>query len=280
LAAGTITVKKVTVKAYFSYNKQTTVAGAAITDQIQEQQHTFRAVLCSLPSGQYNLSQVTSLAETIPTGLAQALWTEQQTLQWKLRHEIFQTAASNTSLPTIVKPGKHMINLSGGNAGWTTMNAVPENVSIELMRVLVAGVWTLAARTQISCGPVNHLNPEQLIQLANVFRNRDRARVDVGARLTGASSSSQSDLSLAATAKENSVPAPALPVETNNVYIAGGAVAGQTIQSASKVAGIVAGKTPIGTAAGMMTMQPREISICDNAGNDFKVVYQATEGHQ
>jgi len=210
LAAGSIIVKSCTVKAYFSYNKVTIVNGATVTDQFQEHQHTFRCILCSLPTGQYILKQTLNGGETIPSGLAQYIWTELQILQWKLTHQIFQIAASNTTLPTIVKPGKHAINLSGGAAAWTTMNAIPQRVTIDLMRVLVAGVWTLAAKTSISCGPVDHLNPDALIQLNNVFRMRGRDGIDAAARLTGNCSSTQVDLSLTANGKENSMPSPAL----------------------------------------------------------------------
>jgi hypothetical protein len=217
LASGSLNVMKCTVKAYFSYNKTSTIAGSTVTDQVQEHQHTFRTVLCSIPSGQYILKQVVNAGEAIPSGLAQALWTEQQTLQYKMTHKVFQVAANNTSLPTLVKPGKHMINLSGGATAWTTMNAVPQRVQIQLMRVFVAGVATLAAQTSISCGPVNHLNPDELIQLANVFRNRDRARIDPNARLSGGTSSTQVDLSLTAGSKENSLAANPIPTTMNFV---------------------------------------------------------------
>jgi hypothetical protein len=92
------------------------------------------------------------------------------------------------------------------------MNAVPENVSIELFRVLVnkndgtGTEWRLAAQTTINCGQVNHLEPGYLVQLTNLFCNRNRAGIDAYQRLTGGGSSTQTDLSNEA-ARENSVPA-------------------------------------------------------------------------
>lgn len=289
-ASGPIAVVKCVVKAFFSYWKQSPNALITNADKITEHEHTFRCVLCSIPSGQYAMKQLVNAGEAIPIGLAQGLWTEQQPLQYKFGHDMLQVAASQNALPTIVKPGKHMINLAGGSPAWTAMNAVPQRVTIEFMRVKVmtgnaGGVptyeWRLAARTQIQCGPVDHLNPEELLQLANVFWNRDRAHIDMTARLTGAASSSQSDLSLTAAAKENSMPSPSIPAEDNNVYITGGAVAGATVQSGILVSNIVAGKAPIsgGTPQGMMTMQPREMAVCDNAGNVFYSAVQATQGH-
>lgn len=274
-----ITVKMVTVKAYFSFSRLATAGGSTKTDTITSQQHTFRCVLCSIPSQTFILKQTLNAGEAIPTGLAQAVWTEQQDLQWRLTHQVFQIAASESALPTIVKPGKHKINLSGGRTEWTTMNAVPQRVSIELQRVLVSGTWVLAAKTSVSCGPVNHMNPDELFQLAQVFRNRDRARIDAAARLTGNGSSTRVDLSKTSGAEENSVANGELPNETNNCYVEDGIVTGQTVQSAQKVANIAVGKTPVGTADGMITMQPREVVVCDNSGDVFKVIYQATEGH-
>jgi len=279
LASGTINVQKCTVKAYFNYSKQSSVGGSTVTDQIQEHQHTFRCVLCSIPSDVYKLSQVTAVGEAIPTGLAQALWTEQQVLQWKFRHQIFQIAADNTHVPTIVKPGLHKINLDGGSSLWETMDAVPQRVQITFARVRVDGDFVLAAHTQIECGPVDHLNPDVLIQLANVFWNRDRARIDANSRLDGSTASSQVDLSSTSTAKENSVPSLELPAENNNVATSGGSVSGQTIQSAPMVAAIVAGKTPVGSSSGMKTMQPREMACCASDGTVFMAAIQSTEGH-
>lgn len=213
LASGPITVIKATVKAYFSYSKETVVPGGTLSpvDTVQEHQHTFRCVLCSIPGNEYVLKQTTAVGEVIPGGLAQALWTEQQTLQWKMTHEIWQVAPDQNSLPTIIKPGKHLVNLSGGDPLWLAMNAVPQRVNIEFKRVLTGGNWVLAAQSSISCGPVDHLNPDVLIQLANVFWNRDRARIDTQARLTGNSAGNQVDLSTSANAKENSLPN--LPLE-------------------------------------------------------------------
>jgi hypothetical protein len=167
-------------------------------------------VLCSIPTNRYVLNQITSYAEAVPSGLAHAIWTELQDLQYKLNHEILQVAASTTTVPTLVLPGLHKINLSGGKTAWTTMNAVAQRVQINFLRVLVnkndgtGTEWRLAAQTQISCGPIDHLEPDALGQLANVFRLRNRAGIDAAARLSGGSAGSSSDLSLTAAPKENS----------------------------------------------------------------------------
>lgn len=207
-----VSVAAANVTGFFSYYKNT--GGALnLTPQVGRHSHSMRLKLTNAPSGQYWMKQTVNVGESVPPGLAQSLYTELSTLQWKLRHEIIQVAASASAVPTLIKPGKHRINLSGGNAAWTTMNAVPENVSIELFRVLVnlndgsgKSEWRLAARHVINTGPVNHLEPGYLIQLWNLFVNRQRSGIDPHQRLSGGQSSTQVDLSNSS-ARENSVPA-------------------------------------------------------------------------
>jgi hypothetical protein len=209
---GGISAKRCTVSAFFTYHKVTAIADTVnavtntFTDRMKEHQHTFRVVLTDAGSGRYVLNQTLAGGESVPLGLAQAIWTELQTLQWRLSHEIFQVAADDHSLPTFIKPGLHKINLAGGHADWTTINAVPERVRIELFRT---GENKLAARTSISCGPVNHLEPGYLIQLSNLFINRNRVNIDPNQRL-GSLSATQLDLSSDGTL-ENSLPAVPVP---------------------------------------------------------------------
>ncbi len=209
-AGGSLNVVRATVKAFFTYDKKSTFGSNTITDSLQEHEHSVRVILTNLPSGTYVYDQLLSGAEDIPSGLAQALYTELSTLQWKLSHTIFQVAADATSVPTIIKPGKHKINLSGGLTAWETMNAVPESVAVELFRT---GNGLLAAKSVINCGPVNHLEPGYLVQLHNLFVNRDRSSINPTQRVSGLSNSSV-DLS-ANGSTENSVPAHPVPTTTN-----------------------------------------------------------------
>ena len=193
---------RATVKGYFKYQKQNVLGGVNLTDEKTEHEHSFRCMLTTAPSGQYVLNQTLSAGESIPANLAQAIYTELQSLQYKLRHEIWQLGANSTTVPTLIKPGKHMINLSGGLSAWTTINAVPQNVSIEFMRTADG---RLGARQTINCGPVNHLEPGYLIQLYNLFAQRNLRRINAQQKLTGIPSS-QVDLSTT-DSKENTVAA-------------------------------------------------------------------------
>jgi hypothetical protein len=197
-----VVVAKANVIGAFSY-KKVTGGTMAVVQKIPRHFHSMRLKLTNAPSGQYWLKQTLNTGESIPANLAQRIYTELADLQWKLRHEIIQVAASTTSLPTFIKPGKHKINLSGGAVAWQSMNAVPEIVNIELFR---NADGKLVAHHSINCGPVNHLEPGYLVQLSNLFCNRNRTGIDAYQRLTGGISSTQVDLSSEA-ARENSVPA-------------------------------------------------------------------------
>jgi hypothetical protein len=270
---------KATVKAFFSYNKTSTIGGTAVTDTMKEHEHHLRVVLTNAPTNQYFI-KTTQPGEAIPTGLAQALWTELQTLQWKLRHEIIQAAPDTVTVPTLIKPGKHAINLSGGDPTWATMNAMPQNVSIQLFRTADG---RLVAHHNIQTGPVNHLEPGYLIQLANLFWNRNRSGVRSDQRLSGAASSNQVDLT-GTDSKENSTAAAPVPTVQNLVATDNtGAITGLIIHSAPIIATTLAATTPAPvtgfSATDLKTMQPREIKVCDDNGNPYFMMVMATGGY-
>ena len=279
LSGATAMVVKATVKAFFSYNKITTAGSGTLTDVMGEHQHSMRVLLTNVPTGEYVLNQVLNDGEAIPAGLAQALYTELQVLQWKLKHEIIQVAPDTTTVPTLIKPGKNCINLSGGATAWETMNAVPESVTIQFFRT-AAG--RLVARHSISCGPVNHLEPGYIVQLTNLFVNRNKSGIDAKQRLTGTMSSNQSDLSATGN-KENSVPAPPVPVATNHAYVNSGAIKGQIALNAQTIANLLAATTPTPytgfSASDLLLMEPREIKVCDDSGNPYYIIVLCTGGY-
>jgi hypothetical protein len=101
-----------------------------------------------------------------------------------------------------LKPGRHAINLVGGAPAWTTMQATLASSDYRLH--LDAGGNTFDHFT-VQCGPVEHLEPGQLVQLFNTFANRDLARIDTGERLTGVPAPNSTILMPADTAQENTV---------------------------------------------------------------------------
>jgi len=262
----------------------TSAGGGTFTDVMAEHEYHFRVLLTNIPTSLQILKQTVNGGESIPAGLAQNIYNELSVLQWRLQHEVWQVAAVDT-VPTLIKPGKYKINLSGGSDDWTTMNAVPENVTIEFWRT---GSGQIYAHHSISCGPVNHLEPGYMVQLFNLFANRDLARIDANQRLTGSTASTQVDLS-ANPARENSTAAQSVPVVTNHVYVPtsgplAGTIAGQVNTSAKEIADILASgstPTPIAgtTAADMRQQKQREIKVCDDDGNTFLIIIPATGGH-
>lgn len=198
---GAVGVVGANVVGMFSYTKNTG-GSLNLTPKVGRHSHSMRLKLTNAPSGQYVLRQTVSVGETIPANLAQAIYTELSVLQWKLRHEIIQAAPDSASMPVLIKPGKHKINLSGGDTAWASFEAVVETAAIKFFRT---GDNRLVAQHSISCGPVNHLEPGYLIQLTNLFCNRNRSGIDASQRLTGGFGGGAVDLSGEA-ARENSVP--------------------------------------------------------------------------
>jgi len=195
------TAVRATVRARFSYTKNPGKVTGGVT-KAADHAHSFRLLLTNKASGTYVLNQINSYGESLPPSLAQNIWTELNDLQWKVNHEIIQAGADANTVPALIKPGRDLVNLSGGDAAWLAMNAVPQGVTIEFMR-LTDG--RLVAQHQISCGPVDHLEPGYLVQLYNLFANRNMRRMDANQVLSGQVSSSNVDLS-ADDASENSVP--------------------------------------------------------------------------
>jgi len=273
-----VTVMEANVTAFFSYNKVTAAGAANITDQIGEHLHSVRIKLTNSPApgATYQLSQVLNTGEVYPSGLAQSIYNSLAALQYDFSHTILESPFA-----TVIKPGKHCLNLSGAGVppAWTSMNAMVQDVELDLMFTPGSNVTT--ARTTVSCGPVKTLEAGELVQLFNLFTNRDLSKINPNERTSGTDQGGGSVTLGSDSPKENSSPAESVPVETNNVVVSGGAVTGQTIQSAALVAGIVSGKSPIsgGSAGGMQTMQPRELAVCDNAGNVYYAAVQATQGH-
>lgn len=201
LAGGAaVQAKYATLSAVFGYQKKGSSGGTTVIDKVINHQNQMRIMLTNAPSGTYVLKQTTQAGELIPANLAKKIYDELADLQWKLRHEVIQVAPDANTVPTLIKPGKHKINLIGGDDEWRTMNAVAQEVTINFYRTADG---RLVVHHNISCGPVDHLNPDYLIQLANLFWNRNRSGIDAYQRLTGASSSNQTDLS-ANGSRENS----------------------------------------------------------------------------
>lgn len=193
---------RATVRARFSYSKNPGGVTGGLT-KVNDHAHSFRLLLTNKASGLYTFNQVNSYGEALPPGLAQKIWSELQDLQWKVSHQIIQAGADADTVPRIIKPGRDVVNLTGGDPDWETMNAVPQQVTVDFLRTADG---RLVARQNVNCGPADHLEPGYLVQLYNLFANRNLRRIDANQVLSGQVAGGQVDLS-ATDSRENSVPA-------------------------------------------------------------------------
>ena len=201
---GSVTSIRAIVTGHFTYARQkniNTAASPVWVDIKSPNDHAqpIRVILTNSPAGTttYNLNQVLSTGEAYPTGLAQGIYNSLSTLQYEFKHTILEQPFS-----TIIKPGKHALNVSGGASAWSSMNAMVQEVVYEFINSPVAGFT--ACETTVSCGPVAHLEPGQLISLFNIFQNRDLSKISPNDRTSGLPNGGSNAGMASATAKENS----------------------------------------------------------------------------
>lgn len=140
--------------------------------------------------------QALTTGEALPVGLAQSIYTSLQQLQYNLTHKL-----KETPFTSFIKPGKHAVNLSGGNPAWATMAATVQSTEYVLYQ---DGQGKTLALSTIKCGPVAHLEAGELVQLFNLFANRDLNKINPWERITGTTSQSQTGSPTVSTPKENS----------------------------------------------------------------------------
>ena len=274
-----VNVVDATVTAFFSYNKTTVVGtdATSLTDKINEHSHSVRVKLTNHAGTTYTLTQLLSSGETYPTGLAQRIYDSLSSLQYDFSHTIIESPFA-----TIIKPGLHSLNLSGGASAWTSMAAMVQAVTIRFM--FSPGGGFASAEFDVKCGPVQHLEAGELVQLFNLFCNRDFSKINPNERTSGASISGGGGDIGGDSPRENSSPAQPVPIVQNFIYLDGGGhTTGQINHSAEIIAGILAATTPTPvsgySATDVKTMQPREVKLCDDAGNQFYAIVHMTGGY-
>jgi len=197
-----LAVIEATVTAHFTYTKQKTIGtGTLNTSAPNDHVHHVRVKLCNSASITSTFSQYITTGEAAPANLAQNIYNSLATLQYSFSHTMVEKPFNGW-----LKPGKHAINLGGTEAAaaWTTMNATLQQSEYKMH--LDGGGNTFDNFT-VKCGPVEHLEPGQLIQLFNVFANRDLTKIDTNERLSGSPSPGNNVVFPDDTAQENSVPA-------------------------------------------------------------------------
>jgi hypothetical protein len=136
--------------------------------------------LTNAPSGvtPFVGSQLTALAESPVSNLAQNIYNSRVTLDYDGEHEIVDPGIRNGSSPTI--PLKQIIghwnvlNFSGGASAWATANMTIGGTEIDLM----------TNHIRIEVGPSKHLQPQDWNSMLQYFRYR-RLYLASSVRATG-----------------------------------------------------------------------------------------------
>ncbi len=204
-----IVVQSARVTTHFKYQKKK--ADGTVDSVIDKHPTTVNVNLVNSGSLQQSYTQYVTTGEAIPANLARNIWESLQVMQYNLRQ-----SQREEPFTAFIKPGRHSINLAGGNPQWAMMNATVQESTYTLRQRPDGVVW---AMSNVSCGPVEHLEAGQLVQLFNIFANRDLLKIDPWERITGQSGNSSNAAAAGATMKENSEPG--LPAPSLSTHVSG-----------------------------------------------------------
>lgn len=160
---------RVEATAVFSYTVKETLPSNDKITLFKSRLHTIKVSLLATDAttGQYSNTTLESAGEDPSefTGLAANIYNDLNTLSWDGRLTLVESECSGSiSLGNI-------LNLTDGNAAWSTMNAVVRGVTGDLD----------AGTTQITLGVNQHLNAGQLIDLLRINRTRSAFRITTNA---------------------------------------------------------------------------------------------------
>jgi hypothetical protein len=194
---------KAIVTGYFTYQRRKNIGTTASPIWITVKSpnihpHPVRVHLTNSPLGLQNYAQTSliSTGEVYPTGLAEGIYNSLSALQYEFKHTILEQPFS-----TLIKPGKHSLNVTGGDSAWSNMAAMIQCVTIEFINSPTLGITS--SKTTVSCGPVEHLEAGELVQLTNLFTNRDLSKINPAERSSGLPNGGANAGMPSETAKEN-----------------------------------------------------------------------------
>ena len=136
--------------------------------------------LTNAPSGvtPFVGSQLTALAESPVSNLAQNIYNSRSTLDYDGEHEIVDPGLPNATTPTPplsqIIGHWNLLNFSGGASAWATANMTVAETEIDLM----------TNHVRISVGPSKHLQPQDWNSMLQFFRYR-RIFTSSSVRATG-----------------------------------------------------------------------------------------------
>ena len=242
--------------------------------------------LTNAPSGvtPFVGSQLTALAESPVSNLAQNIYNSRATLDYDGEHEIVDPGITNgsggsgTTIPLAQLIGHwNVLNFSGGATAWSTANMTIAGTEIDLM----------TNHIRIEVGPSKHLQPQDWNSMLQFFRNR-RTIVSSSVRATGYGDGNNTvDMALN-TPDANSVPGLSVESQATLIDYATPAdptttVNGKINLDANMVTSILAATTPTPisgmTATDIKTVQLREVQMCDASGNKFFAIVPCSGGY-
>lgn len=203
-------------------------------------------------------------------GIAQYLWTMLSKLQYE--GEFVKVEASFTNGVSLL----NRANLTGGRSEWTTMRAQIQEITED---------WG-NKETSIKIGIAKHLSADQLSALLNMARTRRSWYNPLLKADNTAASSGEVEMPITA-GQANTVEGLKAPgLDTQTVYSTPpsgstpGVIAAQINHDPKLIKFLLAATTPAPaagfTANDLKIMQPREIAICDAAGNLQYIIVHST----
>jgi hypothetical protein len=143
---------KCTVKAYFKYDQTTAVSTNSVQNAIAAwHEKTASITLTNLQGGTYS---TTAVGEVIPYGLAGYIYAIESIPQYEGNFTLQETEVTDQC------PLGNNLNLTGGVAEWTTMNACVQSIGYDLLK----------GATTLTFGPAAHLGAKDFVERLRVNR--------------------------------------------------------------------------------------------------------------
>jgi hypothetical protein len=149
---GTGQTVQATVKAKFTYTEVAADGSASVNSKtVPYHEKTAKITLTNLQGGTYG---ITSAGEVVPYGLAGFMFNIEKIAQYEGTFTIQETEITDPC------PIGNALDLSGGLAEWSTMNACVQGISYDL----------LAGKTTLTFGPAGHLGAKDFVERLRVNR--------------------------------------------------------------------------------------------------------------
>lgn len=225
------------------------------THRYTQKEHHIEITVTNGTTGTYNATASVTSGETIPSGMAAAVFAANDRLQYEGDYLKVQ-AAINGGVSLL-----NCLNLSGGRAEWLTMNAQIQSIHKDYG----------TGQTQVTIGPAKHLNAAQLMDIFRMWRFR-LITYNPAVRASGNPGTSSGGTEISKNAPKKNTMEGLTDESANTITYRdsdtpGGDVKGQSNLDPKLISDLLAATTPTPTGvffdADLKIMQPREIAVCD-----------------